>query len=87
MTFVNYYPNVCSVVVCFLVGFFYPACEVWSGGVFAFDADSAVVGVADVGNVALVSRPSFDPSVYAVIEVVPEVITYDSLKSGSCSFS
>lgn len=74
MTFVNYYPNVCSVVVGFLVGFFYPACEVWTGCVFAFDADSAVVAVADVGDVAFVCCSGFDSPVYAVVEVVGEVV-------------
>lgn len=76
------------VVVCFGVGFFCPLGEVeFAAIILCFDADAAVVGVADVGDVALVSRPSFDPSVYAVVEVVAEVITYDSLKSGSGSFS
>ena len=82
----HHYPDVGVVVVCFLVGFFYPACEVWAGCVFAFDDDAAVVGVADVGDVAAIFSAGFDSSVYAVVEIVPEEISNLALKSGAGLF-
>jgi len=71
----------------FLVGFAEPLGGVEAPSVvFAFDDDSGAVTVADVGDVTFVSRPGFDPSVYAVIEVVAEEVSDLSFKFGSGLF-
>lgn len=71
----------------FLVGFFGPLREIESPAIiFRFYDDSAVVGVADVGDVPAILSPGFYSSVYAVVEVVPEKICNLSFKFGSGLF-
>ena len=75
------------IVFCFGVGFFGPLGEVELAAVIlCFDADSAVVGVSDVGDVAAIFRAGFDAAVYAVVEVVAEEVAYESFEACSGLF-
>lgn len=60
-------------------GFFYPACKCCAGGVFAFDGDAFAV-VSDAPDVALICGAGFDAAVYAVVDVVGEVVGDDSFE-------
>ena len=67
--------DVCVVVFGFLVGFFGPLGEVeFAAVVFGFDDDAAVVGVADACDVAGVFCAGAYFAVYAVVELVAEVV-------------